>query len=193
MVFPVACFSILYAAFEYYLITDPSFGIRPLLFSLIYRYHLLMAGLFGIVSYSIVVMNIPIRKHGLLTLVLVGTIFSVMLVIEDFAWFTLRAVAPRDEDINAGKLVIEGEWTTQFMGSTGFYSTAVPNWYFVCASCAIITSLIARTKKQNLLRRNIRLDASKDQLGSDAYSFTMVTLRHWINCLIIFLRYENRK
>lgn len=155
MVFPVACFSILYAAFEYYLITDPSYGIRPLLFSLIYPYHLLMAALFGIAAYSIVVPNFPIRKNGVLTLVLVGTIFSVMLVIEDFAWFTLRAVAPRDGDINAGKLVIEGEWTTQFMGSTSFYFTAVPNWYFVCAFCAIISSLTvgAHRKKQNLRLR----------------------------------------
>ena len=118
-----------------------------------------MAGLFGIAAYSIVVLNFPIRKNGVLTLVLVGTIFSVMLVVEDFAWFTLRAVAPRDGDINAGKLVIEGEWTTQFMGSTSFYFTAVPNWYFVCAFCAIITSLTVRAhrKKQNLLlRMNIR-------------------------------------
>jgi hypothetical protein len=169
LVFPVACFSILYAAFEYYLITDPSYGIRPLLFSLIYPYHLLMAGLFGIAAYSIVVMNLPIRKHGLLTLVLVGTIFFVMLVIEDFAWFTLRAIAPRDGDINAGKLVIEGEWTTQFMGSTSFYFTVVPNWYFVCASCTIITFLTirARTKKQNLLLPKNISQNCKDQFGLD--------------------------
>lgn len=159
MVFPIACFSILYAAFEYYLVTDPSYGIRPVLFSLIYPYHLLMAGVFGIAAYSIVVRNFRIRKNGVLTLVLVGTMFSVMLVIEDFAWFTFRAVAPRDGDINAGKLVIEGEWTTQFMGSTSFYYTAVPNWYFVCAFCAIITSLAveAHYKKKNLLSRmNVR-------------------------------------
>ncbi len=154
MVFPVVLFSILYAALEYYLITDPSYGIRPLLFSLIYPYHVLLAGVFGTAAYSIV-RNFPIRKNGVLTLVLVGTIFSVMLVIEDFAWFVFRALAPRDGDINAGKLVIEGEWTTQFMGSTTFYFTAIPNWYFLCALCTIITSMIvgAYANKQNLLLR----------------------------------------
>ena len=159
MVFPIACFSILYAACEYYLITEPSYGMRPLLFSLIYPYHLLMAGIFGIAAYSIAILNFPIRKYGVLTIVLVCTIFPVMLVIEDFAWFMLRAFAARDGDINAGKLVMEGEWTTQFMGSTSFYYTAVPNWYFVCAFCAIITSLAvgAHRKKQNLLlRMNLR-------------------------------------
>jgi len=118
-----------------------------------------MAGVFGIAAYSIVVRNFPIPKNGLLTLGLVGTIFSVMLVIEDFAWFTFRAFAPRDGEINAGKLVIEGEWTTQFMGSTSFYYTVIPNWYFVCVFCAIITFLAVgvRSKKQNLLlRTNVR-------------------------------------
>ena len=152
MVIPVACFSILYAVFEYYLVTDPSYGIRPLLFSLIYPYHLLMAGIFGIAAYSIVHLNFPIRKNGVLTLVIVGSIISVMLVIEDFAWFTLRAVAPREGDVNGGKLVTDGEWTTQFMGSTSFYFTAIPNWYFVSTLCAIIASLTvgAHLKKQNL-------------------------------------------
>ena len=76
-----------------------------------------------------------------------------MLVIEDAAWFGIRAVAPREGDINAGKLVTEGEWTTQFMGSTNFYFIVVPNWYFVCASWVVITSLVvgAHRKKQNLL------------------------------------------
>jgi len=154
-VIPMVCFSILYAAIEYYLITDPSYGIRPLLFSLIYPYHLVMAGIFGIVAYSIVILNFPIRKNGVLTLVIVGALISVMLVIEDFAWFTLRAVAPRDGDINAGKLVTDGEWTTQFMGSTAFYFTAIPNWYFVSTLSAIITSrtVVTHLKKQNSLLR----------------------------------------
>lgn len=49
----------------------------------------------------------------------------------------------------------EGEWTTQFMGSTSFYSIVVPNWYFVCASSVIIASLVGGThrKKQNLILR----------------------------------------
>lgn len=155
MVFPLVCFSILYAAIEYYLIVDPSFGINPVLFSLIYPYHLLMAGLFGLVAYSIVVLHLPGRKNRVLTLVLCGTIFSVMLVIEDAAWFSIRAVAPREGDVNAGKLVTEGEWTTQIMGSTSFYFIVVPNWYFVCASWVIIASLVvgAHRKKQNLLLR----------------------------------------
>jgi hypothetical protein len=155
LVLPMACFSILYAALEYYLITDPSYGIRPVLFSLIYPYHLLMAGIFGIVAYLIVILNFPIRKNGVLTLLIVGSIISVMLVIEDFAWFTLRAVAPREGDINSGKLVTDGEWTTQFMGSTGFYFTAIPNWYFVSTLSAIITSLAVGThlKKEKLVSR----------------------------------------
>lgn len=91
----------------------------------------------------------------MLTLIIVGSIISVMLVIEDFAWFMLRAVAPRDGDVNAGKLVTDGEWTTQFMGSTSFYFTAIPNWYFVSTFCAIIASLTvgAHFKKQNLPQR----------------------------------------
>ena len=143
-VFLVVCFSILYAVFEYYLITDPSYGAAPVLSSLIYPYHFLMAGIFGIAAYSFVVFGFPIRKNRLLTLILVGAILAVMLVIEDFAWFTFRAIAPRSEDINAGKLVMDGEWTTQFMGSTGFYFTAIPNWYFLSTSYAAITALIVR-------------------------------------------------
>jgi hypothetical protein len=155
MVFPMVSFSILYAAFEYYLITDPSYGIRPLLFSLIYPYHLLMAGLFGIAAYSFVLLNFATTKNRLLTLILVGAIFFVMLVIEDFAWFTLRAVAPRSEDINGGKLVTEGEWTTQFLGSTNFYFTVIPNWYFLSAFYALIAAMTVRTlrKKEDMRSR----------------------------------------
>ncbi|MGH9992174.1 MAG: hypothetical protein ACREBU_03270 [Nitrososphaera sp.] len=146
LILPVAGFSILYAAFEYYLITDPSYGIRPIMFSLIYPYHLVMAGVFGIAAYSVIILSYPVRKNGVLTLLMVGAIFSVMLVIEDFTWFTFRAVAPRDGDLNAGKLVVEGEWTTQFIGSTSFHFTAVPNWYFLSAFYAIIAVLTVRAE-----------------------------------------------
>jgi hypothetical protein len=169
MVLPVMCFSFLYAALEYYLIVDPSFGMNPMLFSLIYPYHLLMAGLFGLVAYSIVILHLPSRKNKVLILVLGGTIFCAMLVIEDLAWFSFRAVAPREGDINGGKLVIEGEWTTQIMGSTNFYSIVVPNWYFVSASWLIIASLVvaAHRKKQNLLLRET-MNTSRSQLQDSA-------------------------
>jgi hypothetical protein len=58
-------------------------------------------------------------------------LFSSMLSIEDFGWFMLRAVAPVQGDINAGRLVMPGEWTTQFMGSVDVHFTAIPNWYFL--------------------------------------------------------------
>jgi hypothetical protein len=145
IVFLVVSFSILYAVFEYYLITDPSYGAAPVLSSLIYPYHFLMAGIFGIAAYLFVFLGFAFpRKNRVLTLILVVAIFGVMLVIEDFAWFTFRAIAPRSEDINAGKLVMDGEWTTQFMGSTGFYFTVIPNWYFLSTSYAGITALIVK-------------------------------------------------
>ncbi len=145
-ILPVVVFSILYAAFEYYLIIDPSYGVRPIIFSLLYPYHLVMAGIFAIAAYSVVILSYPIRKNWVLTLLMVGAIFSVMIVIEDFTWFTFRAVAPRDGDMNAGKLVLDGEWTTQFIGSTSIYYTVIPNWYFVSAFYATIALLTVRAQ-----------------------------------------------
>lgn len=152
------CFSISYAAFEYYLITDPSYGSRPILSSLIYPYHLLMAAIFGSAAFSFVVLCLPSMKYRLLTLILVVAIFSVMLVIEDFAWFTFRAIAPLSEDVNAGKLVTEGEWTTQFMGSTSFYFTAVPNWYFLSTFYAVVALMTVRAiRKKDDLRLGVQI------------------------------------
>lgn len=123
-------FSISYAFAEYYVIRDTSFGYNPVLFSLIYPYHFAMAAVFGLVVWSM--LRVQMVTNGLApSLILASLLFSGMLAIEDFAWFTLRAAAPVQGDLNAGRLVLHGEWTTQFMGSVDAHFTAIPNWYFL--------------------------------------------------------------
>jgi hypothetical protein len=123
-------FSISYALVEYYVIGDTTFGYGPMLFSLIYPYHFAMASVFGLAAYGLKSMHIGMR--GLIPgIILVGALFSSMLAVEDFTWFALRAAAPVHGDPNAGRLVMAGEWTTQFMGSVDAHFTAIPNWYFL--------------------------------------------------------------
>lgn len=122
-------FSILYAFVEYYIIRDTTFGSSPVLFSLIYPYHFAMASVFGLATYGLLSTHVNV-KDLVSTLIMVGAIFSSMLAVEDFTWFALRAAAPVHGDANAGRLVMPGEWTTQFMGSIDVHFTAIPNWYF---------------------------------------------------------------
>lgn len=122
-------FSILYAFVEYYIIRDTTFDSSPVLFSLIYPYHFAMASVFGLATYGLLSMHVNV-KDLVPTLIMVGAIFSSMLAVEDFTWFALRAAAPVHGDTNAGRLVMPGEWTTQFMGSIDVHFTAIPNWYF---------------------------------------------------------------
>jgi hypothetical protein len=67
-----------------------------------------------------------------------------MLAVEDFTWFALRAIAPVQGDANAGRLVMPGEWTTQFMGSINLHFTAIPNWYFLGVVLSAATMATAR-------------------------------------------------
>jgi hypothetical protein len=145
-------FSIAYAVIEYYVIRDASFGMNPVLFSLIYPYHFAMLAAFGIAAYGL--LRAQIRMKGFLTsIVLIGALVSSMLVVEDFAWFALRAGAPVDGDANGGKLVIPGEWTTKFAGSTDAYFTAIPNWYFASLVFSAIALVIFRERDRPLVAR----------------------------------------
>lgn len=138
-------FSIAYAFVEYYVIRDTTFGYNPVMSSLIYPYHLVMAGVFGITAYSLQTMR---GINGIVPgLILTGALFSSMLVVEDFTWFALRAIAPLHGDHNAGKLIEQGEWTTRFMGSTDAYFTVIPNWYFASLAFSAIAMMAARGRQ----------------------------------------------
>lgn len=129
LVLSALAFSISYAFVEYYIIKDTTFGYKPLLFSLIYPYHFAMAAVFGLAAYFLLFAQG--KMMGLIpSIIMVVALFSSMLAVEDFTWFALRATAPVHGDANAGRLVMPGEWTTQFMGSVDAYFTALPNWYF---------------------------------------------------------------
>jgi hypothetical protein len=144
-------FSVGYALIEYYVIRDTTFGFQPVLFSLIYPYHFLMALAFGLAGYLF--LHLHIGAKGLVSgIILTGALFSSMLVIEDFAWFSLRAVAPLQGDTNGGKLVMAGEWSTQFLGSTNVQLTEIPNWYFlnVFFTCSIIVATRSKEMTETL-------------------------------------------
>jgi hypothetical protein len=138
-------FSIAYAFVEYYVIRDTTFGYSPVMLSLVYPYHFVMAAVFGLAAYSLLAMHGI--KGAIPSLILTGALFSSMLVVEDFTWFSLRAVAPLHGDSNAGKLIAEGEWTTRFMGSTDAYFTAIPNWYFASLAFSAISMMAARGRR----------------------------------------------
>lgn len=141
-------FSISYAFVEYYVIRDTTFGYSPVLFSLIYPYHFAMAVVFGLAAYGL--MSAHVSVTGLVpSLILVGALFSSMLAVEDFAWFALRAAAPVHGDANAGRLIVPGEWTTQFMGSVDAHFTAIPNWYFLGVAFSA-TAIVTTRGKQRL-------------------------------------------
>lgn len=129
------------------MIRDPTFGQEPVLFSLIYPYHFFMATAFGIAGYTFLRLHSGPRKFVSL-MILTGVLSSSMLVLEDFMWFTFRAAAPFQGDANGGKLVMQGEWSTQFLGSVDAHLTAIPNWYFlnILLSCGGI--LITRSKER---------------------------------------------
>ncbi|AFU59255.1 MAG: hypothetical protein QXX64_06215 [Nitrososphaera sp.] len=130
LILSALAFSVSYAFVEYYIIRDTTFGYNPVLFSLLYPYHFAMAAVFVIAAYGLLCAHVSVK--GIVpSLVIAGALFSSMLAIEDFVWFVLRAAAPVHGDANAGKLVVAGEWTTQFMGSVDAHFTAIPNWYFL--------------------------------------------------------------
>lgn len=142
-------FSISYALIEYYVIRDTIFGYNPVLFSPIYPYHFAMAAVFGVTAYGLLAAHVNM-KGVLPSLILTGALFGPMLVVEDFMWFTLRATAPMQGDANAGMLIMHGEWTTQFMGSTDAYFTAIPNWYFMNIVFLAIALAVIRARQQPL-------------------------------------------
>jgi len=140
-------FSISYAFIEYYIIRDTTFGYSPVLFSLLYPYHFAMAAVFGLAAYGLLAAHVSMR--GLVpSLIMVSALFSSMLAVEDFTWFALRAAAPVYGDANAGKLVMPGEWTTQFMGSVDAYFTAIPNWYFFGVAFSAVALVVTHGRQQ---------------------------------------------
>lgn len=140
-------FSVSYALVEYYIIRDTTFGYNPVLFSLVYPYHFAMATVFGLAAYGLLLTQAGIK--GLVpSLVMISALFSSMLAVEDFTWFGLRAAAPVQGDLNSGKLVLPGEWTTQFMGSVDAHFTAIPNWYFLSAGFVVATLATTRGKQK---------------------------------------------
>ena len=145
LILDATVFSVAYAFVEYYLIRDTTFGYYPVMFSLVYPYHFVMAVVFGMTSYGLLLMYGV--KGAVPSLIVAGALISSMLVIEDLAWFTLRAVAPVRGDFNAGKFIVDGEWTTRFAGSTDVYFTAIPNWYFVGLAHSIISMLIIKGRR----------------------------------------------
>ena len=143
-------FSVGYGFIEYYVIQDTTFGLKPVLFSLIYPYHFLMAAAFGLASYIFLRLHATTPMAALSGLVLTGAVFSSMLVLEDFTWFTLRATAPLADDINGGSLVIQGEWSTRFLGSMDAHFTAVPNWYFMNALFTLAVVVIMNRSRPKI-------------------------------------------
>ena len=135
-------FSVGYGFVEYYIIQDTTFGHNPVLFSLVYPYHFGMAAVFGITAYGLLAVHGVRRTMPILALI--GALTLSMLAVEDFTWFSLRALAPLDGDTNGGKLIMHGEWTTRFMGSTDAYFMAVPNWYFLSLASAAIVLITRR-------------------------------------------------
>lgn len=140
-------FSLSYAFVEYYVIRDTTFGYNPVLFSLVYPYHFVMAVVFGLAAYGLLSAHVG-TKELVTSLILVGALFSSMLAVEDFMWFALRAAAPVDGDANAGKLVMPGEWTTQFMGSVDAHFTAIPNWYFLSVGFSAAALVTMRSRQR---------------------------------------------
>lgn|SRR5581483_1191089 len=145
LVLSASLFSIAYGFVEYYAIRDTTFGYNPVMFSLVYPYHFIMAAVFGLTAYALLTMHGI--KGAIPSLILTVALFSSMLVVEDFTWFALRAVAPVHGDSNAGKLISQGEWTTRFMGSTDAYFTAIPNWYFASIAFSIISVLAIKSRR----------------------------------------------
>jgi len=53
LVLSALTFSVSYAFVEYYEIRDTTFGYNPVLFSLVYPYHFVMAAVFGLAAYGL--------------------------------------------------------------------------------------------------------------------------------------------
>jgi hypothetical protein len=145
LVLSALAFSVSYASVEYYVIRDTTLGYSPILFSLVYPYHFAMALVFGLAAYGLLRAHTDIR--GLVpSLIMTGALFSSMLAVEDFTWFALRAAAPVQGDANAGRLVMPGEWTTQFIGSVDAHFTAIPNWYFLSVVLSAVAMVATRRR-----------------------------------------------
>lgn len=117
-------FAILYGFMEWRYINneerDPE-GTNALnersIFNHLRPYHLLMACLFALVSYS------PDWYEW-------GAGFLLMILVEDIAYFIAR-----------GWWVREGEWTTRLMGRIRIGGLIIPNWYFFIAFLLIMLRL----------------------------------------------------
>lgn len=151
----------MYALLEYYAIRDPSFGYNPILFSLIYPYHVIMAIVIGSFCYWLLRAFPSAGTARLALLVLPAAIlFMTIITLEDFLWFVFRATAPYQGDVNGGKLIIPGEWTTQFLGSTGAYFMAIPNWYFISPLSIAAYFVIVRIQNKSSLLLKVTLAGS---------------------------------
>ena len=151
-------FAVSFAHLEYYYIKDPALQIsngkvvanhpsfdrsretKPIIGNM-YEYHLFpMLFIFFLISFAALWDDMSFRlfgRHSRIKAALIGSANLIAaIVVEDFAWFANRAVAPLQDDPKGGLLMQSTDWTSLHMGAINLGVFVVPVWYLIAIALA---------------------------------------------------------
>jgi hypothetical protein len=155
-----AIFAISFAYLEYYYIKDPALQIsngkmepsdpnldrsretKPIIGNM-YQYHLFpMLFIFVLISFASLWDDMAFKLFGrhkrIKALMLGFANLITAILIEDFAWFVNRWVAPLSDDPKGGMLMQLSDWTSMHLGAIDVGSFVIPNWYIIAIALATL-------------------------------------------------------
>lgn len=151
-------FAFCFAHLEYYYIKDPALQVsngkvqanyptydrsretRPIIGNM-YQYHLFpMLFIFFLISFAALWDDMTLRlfgRHSRIKAAMIGVANLVMaILVEDFAWFANRYIAPLQDDPKGGQLMQSTDWTSMHMGAINMGHFVIPIWYLVAIAIA---------------------------------------------------------
>jgi hypothetical protein len=153
-------FAISFAYLEYYYIKDPALQIsngkmglsnpnfdrsretKPIIGNM-YQYHLFpMLFIFVLISFVSLWDDMAFKLFGrhkrIKALMLGFANLITAILIEDFAWFVNRWLAPLSDDPKGGMLMQFSDWTSMHLGAIDVGSFVIPNWYIIAIALATL-------------------------------------------------------
>jgi hypothetical protein len=151
-------FAFSFAHLEYYYIKDPALQIsngkvqasyptydrsretKPIVGNM-YQYHLFpMLFIFFLISFAALWDDMTFKlfgRHSRIKAAMIGVANLVTaIVVEDFAWFANRYIAPLQDDPKAGHLMQSTDWTSMHLGAINVGPFVIPVWYLIAIAIA---------------------------------------------------------
>ena len=157
-------FAVCFAHLEYYFIKDPALQIsnnqdgnivvktwidsdhsretQPILGNM-YQYHLFpMFFIFVLISFAALIDDMTLKVFGKnkrsKALFLGFATLITAIVVEDFAWFVNRWLAPLESDPHGGQLMQYSDWTSKHIGAIDVGNFVIPVWYLLAIGLATV-------------------------------------------------------